>query len=394
MEGAKPIALPLRSTGPAQAELQRRFVDKYLKLGFIRDSKSSFASQLFFVPKKDKAIKERPVVDYRLLNDATIKEKYLIPGIDALQQRLKGAKFFTKMDAWMGFFGVRIKEGDEYKSAFRTMYGLFEWLVMPMGMTNAPGRYQRIMNKALAELIDKCCIVYLDDVLVYSKTMEQHRKDVRAVLALLRKEELHLNLAKCEFDQDQVVFCGHMVTAEGIRMDPEKAKAIKEWQPPNNIKEIQSFLGTTNYIRRFIKGYSGITAPISELTKKDVPFLWIRRQEDAFKKLKELMANSPCLEFFDWELETRAETDASDYAVGGVLTQKHGEKDWRVVAYFSKKFSSAEMHYTVPDKELLAIVLCFKAWNEWLIGPKYQVEVLSDHINLTTFTIIKNLGRR
>ena len=272
-EGTKPIALKMRSTGPAQAALQKAFVDKYLKLGFIRKSKSPFASQLFFVYKKNKAVKERPVVDYRLLNNATIKEKYPLPGIDALQQRLKGAKYFTKMDAWMGFFGVRIKEGDEYKTAFRTMYGLYEWLVMGMGMSNAPGRYQRIINDILAELIDICCIVYLDDILVYSTNLEQHRKDVRKVLTLLQKGKLRLNLAKCEFEKQQVVFCGHLITDKGLRMDPEKSKAISEWPRPTNVKEVQSFLGTTNFVQKYIKDYSDFIALISELTKKNIPFV-------------------------------------------------------------------------------------------------------------------------
>jgi hypothetical protein len=214
-----------------------------------------------------------------------------------------------------------MKEGEEKKTAFRTRYGLYEYRVMPFGLANAPATCQRLMNNVLNKYLDVCCICYLDDILVYSKDAQRHVKDVRDVLTALRTANLLLKPEKCRFHATEVTFLGYVVTTSGIKMDPAKVAAVLAWEPPKDVKGVQSFLGFANFYRRFIKGYSGIAAPLTALTHKDKEFKWTKEAQEAFETLKGVFSKAPVLTSFHPDKEIRVETDSSDYAIGAVLSQ-------------------------------------------------------------------------
>jgi hypothetical protein len=214
-----------------------------------------------------------------------------------------------------------MKEGEEWKTAFRTRYGHYEYTVMPFGLTNAPATCQRLMNNVLRRFLDNKCICYLDDILVYSTDVDQHENDVCDVLLALQTAHLKLKSEKCRFHTKEVIFLGYVITTEGIKMDPSKVESVLSWSKPTNVKEVQSFLGFANFYRRFIKGYSGIAAPLTALTHKDQAFEWTGKAQAAFEELKRVFSSAPVLTSFDPEKEIKVETDSSDYAIGAVLSQ-------------------------------------------------------------------------
>ena len=317
-EGAKPVSEPLRRMSASTERTLKEWTDKMMKIGHIRESRSPFGAPLFLVPKPN--TNGRPVVDWRKLNAQTIKDCYALPLLDDLRDRLQGAKIFSQIDLKSAFNLIRMKEGEEYKTAFRTPWGLYEFLVMHFGMCNAPATFQRLINNVLREYLDIFCVVYLDDILVYSKNVNEHEKHVRLVFKALRKYHLKVGLDKCKFDATEVRFCGYIITTEGIRMDPKKVSAVLEWNPPSTVKQIQEFLGFANYYRRFIKGYSSIAKPLTDLTHKDRKFEWTIEADRAFQQLKEAFAIELVLTTFDLEKKIRLETDSLDYAVGAVLS--------------------------------------------------------------------------
>ena len=266
---------------------------------------------------------------------------------------------------------------------------------MPFGLTNAPATFQAVINHALREYLDVFCTAYLDDVLVYTNgTLEEHREHVRKVLKRLQEYRLLVHPDKSEFHRKKVTYLGFIISPDRISMDPEKIQAIAEWPRPESVKDIQSFLGFANFYRKFVKGYSQITAPLTEATKKANPrFAWTKEMQSAFDHLKNVFTTAPVLQLFNWDLETRVETDASDYAIGACLSQKH-EKNWKPIAFYSRKMTAPELNYDVHDKELLAIVEAMSQWKIYLEGPKHEVTVFSDHKNLSSFTEKKELNRR
>ena len=318
MEGQKPThyggLIPLSKK---EEDFLKDYVNKHLEKGFIRKSKSSIAHGVLFAPKKDGGL--RVCIDYRKLNEITKKNRYPLPRIDELQDRLIGAKWFTAIDVRDAYYRVRMKEGEEWKTAFRTRWGLYEYLVMPFGLTNAPATFQELINDTLREYLDDFVLAYLDDVLIFSQTYEEHVQHVRKVLEKLREKDLPVKLSKCEFHKQRIRFLGYIVSTDGLAPDPDKIKAVEEWPTPTNVKEVQSFLGFANYYRRFIKGFSGIAAPLSALTKKDVEFRFDQKCEQAFKELKRQLTTAPSLTIFDPEKEAILETDASDEAIGAYL---------------------------------------------------------------------------
>lgn len=319
VEGAKPPFQPIYTLAQDDLRTLKQWIDENLAKGFIRESTSPYGAPILFVPKKDGT--KRLCVDYRKLNDLTIKDRYALPLPDELRDRLQGANFFTKLDLRGAYNLVRIKEGEEYKTAFRTRYGHYETLVMPFGLTNAPATCQRLLNNTLIVYLDVCCICYLDDILVYSKDLAQHRRDVTNVLTALGEAKLRLKPEKCEFHKKEVTFLGYVVSTTGIKMDPAKVETVLKWQAPTKVKEVQSFLGFANFYRRFIRGYSAIAAPLTALTRKDKEFEWTNEAQQAFDTLKEYFAAEPVLASFDPTKEIRVETDSSDYAIGAVLSQ-------------------------------------------------------------------------
>ncbi|RAL65934.1 hypothetical protein DID88_005595 [Monilinia fructigena] len=371
----------------------REYIDDNLAKGWIRESTSQVASPTMWVPKKDGT--KRLVVDYRKLNTLTKKDRYPLPLATELRDRLGGATIFTKMDLRNGYHLIRMKEGEEWKTAFKTRYGLYEYQVMPFGLTNAPATFMRLMNNVLSPYLDTCCICYLDDILVYSSNEDQHIKDVSSILESLAKVDLLCKPSKCEFHVTETEFLGFTVSSQGLKMSKDKVKAVLEWKQPNTIKELQSFLGFVNFYRRFIRGYSGIATSLTNLTKKNQgSFEWTVEAQEAFDTLKQAVAKEPILLTFDPEKPIIVETDSSDFAIGAVLSQPGQNEKYQPIAFYSRKLSPAELNYEIYDKELLAIVDAFREWRVYLEGSKYTVQVYTDHKNLVYFTTTKQLNRR
>jgi hypothetical protein len=391
-EGKTPPYLPLYQLTESEQDELRRHVENNLRRGYIRPSTSSAGAPILFAPKKDGGL--RLCVDYRKLNEITIKNRYPLPLIDEMRQQTSKAKIFTKLDIRDAYHQIRIKEGDEWKTAFRTRSGLYEYTVMPFGLTNAPASFQSLINNVLKEYIDKFVIVYLDDILVYSQTPEEHTEHVRTVLETLLERKLRLKLSKCEFGVTKTEYLGYIIEPGRISMDPKKLQSIESWPTPANLKELQSFLGTANYYRRFVKGYSKTATPLTKLAQKDQPFKWTEEQEDAFQGIKERMTSAPVLRMMDPQRPITVETDASDFAIGACMSQPDDEGRLHPVMFYSRKMTPAEQNYDIHDKELLAIVDTFREWRVYLQGTIHQVKVLTDHKNLTFFTTTKQLNRR
>ena len=352
--GSKPTFVPLYPLSEKQLRFQKKYLDDNLAKGFIRKSQSQVAYPMLFVPKKDGEL--RPCVDYRKLNDITIKNRYPLPNIEELQQRLQGAQWFTSIDLRGAYNLIRMKEGEEWKTAFRTRYGLYEYAVMPFGLTNAPATCQELINDTLREYLDIFVVAYLDDILVYTTgTLATHIQQVHQVLSKLNDRNLKVKPEKCEFHQHNLRFLGFIVGRNGIQIDPEKTRSVSEWPTPKTVKDVQSFLGLANYNRKFIAGYSRIANPLTELTKKEIGFKWEQPQKAAFEALKQATQKSPVLRMFDPKKPILLETDASDYAIGACITQETDEER-HPIAYYSRKMSPAEQNYDIHDKELLAIV--------------------------------------
>jgi hypothetical protein len=290
-------------------------------------------------------------VDYRGLNEITIKNRYPLPLIQETLAQLSKAKWFTKLDLRGAYNLVRIADVEEWKTAFRTRYGHFEYNVMPFGLTNAPASFQHFINDTLRNFLDVFCTAYLDDILIYSDSLAEHKVHVRQVLRKLKEAGLYLKPEKCEFHVQEVKYLGLIITTEGVRMDPAKVTAVREWETPSNLKDVQAFLGFANFYRRFILGYSKIVAPLTALTKKDRKFQWDAKAQAAFLQLKEAFCSAPILAHFDPDSECVVETDASDYVSAGILSQCGPDGLLHPVAYFSKKHSPAECNYEIYDKE-------------------------------------------
>ncbi|KAH7475360.1 hypothetical protein FOMA001_g11755 [Fusarium oxysporum f. sp. matthiolae] len=387
--------LPFQKIYPlnqGELEVQRQYIDEMIQKGYIRESTSPAGSAMFFVPKKNG--KPRPVVDYRGVNARTIKDRTPLPLITELKDRLQGKKIFTALDLKGAYNLIRIKEGDEWKTAFRTRFGLFEYLVMPFGLTNAPATFQRMINSVLRQYLDIFVVCYLDDILIFSDNEEEHREHVHKVLRKLQDAKLLVEPEKSHFHVTKVDFLGHTITPGEIRMEQKKISAVAEWKVPTNVKETQAFLGFANYYRRFIKRFSKIAIPLTELTKKGKPFKWNDKAQEAFEQLKKAILSEPVLAMFDPEKEIELETDASDFALGGQIGQRDSEGKLHPVAFYSCKLQGAELNYPIYDKEFLAIVNCFEEFRHYLMGSKHKVKVYTDHQNISYFATTHELNRR
>ena len=357
-EGFTPPFGPLYSLSKPELQALRQWIDENLSKGFIRASSSPAGAPILFVKKKDGSL--RLCVDYRGLNEGTIKNRYPLPLIRETLLQLSKARYYTTLDVRGAYNLLRMAEGEEWKTAFRTRYGLFESLVMPFGLTNAPADFQRFINDVLHPFLDNFCTAYLDDILIYSDTLQEHKIHVKQVLEVLAKAGLHLKPEKYEFHRTEVTYLGLIISNEGVKMDPRKIEAITKWESPRNLHDVRAFLGFANFYRRFIQGYSLVVAPMTALTRKDIKFEWLEACEKAFQQLKTAFTSAPVLKHFDPDQEVVVETDASDYVSAGILSQY--DKTTGIlhpVAFFSKKHSPAECNYEIYDKELMAIVRCF-----------------------------------
>jgi hypothetical protein len=312
-----------------------------------------------------------------------------------LQDRVQGAQWFTKMDLKSGFHLIRIREGDEWKTAFRTRYGLYEYMIMPFGLTNAPSTFQDMMNHIFRDMIDLGLLAYMDDLLIYADTIERHDEIVQEVLRRLTKNRLAISPEKCVWRTQEVEFLGYIINKDGIKMSQEKVEALLSWKYPSTLTEVQSFLGFANFYRRFIQDYSRVARPLTELTKGDKKdFIWTSDGARAFDELKQRFTTAPILAHFNPQKPVIIESDASDFALGAVLSQRDEENRLHPIAFHSRKFQPAEINYEIHDKELLAIVDAFKHWRRYCEGAIHQVQVFSDHQNLEYFTTTKVLNRR
>ncbi|SOV08925.1 uncharacterized protein UDID_17787 [Ustilago sp. UG-2017a] len=373
IEGGKPPQGPLYLKGPKEMTELRRYLDENLKKGFIRPSKSPARSPVLFVPKKDGGL--RLCVDYRGLNEITVKNRAPLPLIEEQLFLLRKARIYTKLDLRAAYNLIRIAKGDEWKTAFGTQLGLYEYLVMPFGLANAPAHFQSFINDIFRDIIGVYVVVYLDDFLIFSDTEESHVKHVTEVLTRLRSNRLFAKLSKCEFHIKTVEFLGYIIKPTGIEMDPEKVRTVKEWPMPASIHDIQRFLGFANFYRRFIAHFARIAKPLTSLVKLTERFKKFELPEEAqqaFHQLIQAFTSAGVLQHFDYHLPTRLETDASDFAIAGVLKQEHEER-WHPVAFYSRKMSSAERNYEIHDKELLAVVACLTQWRHMLAGLPSQL---------------------
>jgi hypothetical protein len=363
--GKRPPFQSLYNLSHSELEVLRQYLDSALTNGWIRRSTSEAGAPILFVPKKDGTL--RLCVDYRGLNAITVKNRHSLPLISETLDRLSRANWFTKLDLKDAYYRIPIRRGDEWKTAFRTRYGHFEYIVMPFGLTNAPATFQAYINRALTGLLDDYCVVYLDDILIYSETREEHVRHIREVLQRLRKFALFASLKKCFFFRQEVEFLGFIVSTAGVSIDPSRISTVVGWPIPQSYYEVQQFLGLANFFRRFIRQYSRIVAPLTSLLKgsengrKSGPFIWGEGELQAFRTIQAAFTQAPVLRHYDPAKPLRLESDASAYAIAAILSQL-SDSEWHPIAFWSRKMSPAECNYETHDQELLAVVCAFKQW--------------------------------
>ncbi|GKV48697.1 hypothetical protein SLEP1_g55500 [Rubroshorea leprosula] len=356
--GTAPISkAPYRMALTELKELKEQ-LQELLDKGFIRPSVSPWGAPVLFVKKKDGTM--RLCIDYRELNKVTVRNRYPLPRIDDLFDQLVGAQVFSKIDLRSGYHQLKIKGEDIPKSAFRTRYGHYEFLVMPFGLTNAPAAFMDLMNRVFKPYLDKFVVVFIDDILVYSRSIAEHEEHLQLVLQVLREKKLYAKLKKCEFWLNSVAFLGHVVSKDGISVDPEKVKAVVEWSRPTNVTEVRSFLGLAGYYRRYVEGFSRIAVPLTRLTQKGVKFEWTDECEQSYQELKSRLVSAPILTIPDDSGGFTIFSDASMKGLGCVLMQ-HG----KVVAHASRQLKPYERNYPTHDLELAAVVFALKIWRHY-----------------------------
>jgi hypothetical protein len=383
--GTAPIAQrPYRMNPQELEELKKQLADMPSK-GLIRPSASPWGSPVLFVDKRDGTI--RLCVDYCRLNEVTIKNKYPLPKIEDLFDQLNGAKVFSKIDLRTGYHELKVHESDIPKTAFTTRYGLFEYTVMSFGLTNAPSYFMNLMNKVFMKFLDKFVVVFIDDILIYSKTEEEHAEHLRLVLGTLREHQLYAKFSKCEFWLKEVGFLGHVISAGGVSVDPSKIKSIMERKAPTNPTEVRAFLGLAGYYQKFVEGFSSIARPLTQLLKKEKKFEWTQKCEQSFQELNKRLVSAPILTMPDITKSFHVYCDASKLGLGSVLMQ-----EGKVIAYLSRQLRPHELNYPTHDLELAAVVHALKTWRHYLMGNR--CEIYTDHKSLKYIFSQKELNMR
>ncbi|KAK3512082.1 hypothetical protein QTP70_030361 [Hemibagrus guttatus] len=377
-----------------EEKAMEEYIKEALSQGNIRPSTSPAASSFFFVAKKDGGL--RPCIDYRALNKITVKFRYPLPLVPSALEHLRGATVFTKLDLRSAYNLIRIREGDKWKTAFVTPTGHYEYLVMPYGLVNAPSVFQDFMPEVPRKFLHKSVLVYIDDILIYSRSMADHRRHVVEVLQHLRDYRLFLKAEKCVFHQSSVQFLGYIIDRSGVHMGERKVAVVRNWPIPTSVKDLQRFLGFANFYRWFIQGYSSITNPLTSLLRnKPKSLTWTPATTQAFDKLKTAFTTAPLLVHPDPKLPFIVEVDASTTRVGVVLSQQQGNpRKLHPCAFFSRKLSPVEVNYDIGNQELLTIKLALEKWRHWLKGAKHPFVVLTDHKNLEYLRVAKRLNPR
>ena len=370
-----PIRQPVRRTPFALRSKVDEMVKEMIDQGVVQPSHSPWASPIALVKKKDGGT--RFCVDFRRLNAITKQDVFPLPRIDDTLDLLSSAKYFTTLDLASGYWQVKMAPESQEKTAFTTYSGLYEFTVMPFGLCNAPATFQRLMETVLAGLARKTCMVYIDDILIFSKTFEEHLTHLEEVFNRLRQAGLRLKLKKCTFAQPKVEYLGHVVTRNGIEVDPKKVEAVKGFPQPTNLKTLRSFLGLASYYRRFIPNFSREARPLHSLTCKNAQFVWTPTCQQAFDKLKQLLTDAPVLAFPNFEQDFILETDASGEGLGAVLAQKHQDGGIRPVAFASRTLQPHEKNYGATELEALGVVWAAKHFRPYLYG--HPCDLYTDH---------------
>lgn len=384
---------PLYAMSKEELLVLRKTLTSLLEKGFIRASSSPAAAPVLFAKKPGGGL--RFCCDYRALNAISKKDRYPLPLITETLRSLSEAKWFTKLDVVAAFHKLRMAQGHEEKTAFRTRFGSFEWTVCPFGLSGAPAAFQRYVNSVLREYLGDFVTAFVDDVLIYTGgSRGDHMEKVKRVLRALAGAGLHLDPTKSAFATQEVKYLGFIVRAgEGIACDPEKQRVIREWEAPTTVKGVQSFLRFANYYRIFIPNFSLVARPLTELTKKGRTFVWGDNAEAAFQELKSRFCEAPILRDWNPARRTFLEADCSRWALGGVLSQEDEKGRCCAVAFHSQKLLPAECNYPIHDKELLGIIRCLEAWRSELRSYEFFT-IVTDHKNLQYFITKRQLNER
>jgi RNase H-like domain found in reverse transcriptase/Reverse transcriptase (RNA-dependent DNA polymerase)/Aspartyl protease/SET domain len=385
-----PTVRPLHHQSPRDNATIQEYVREGLESGTLQTSQSPYGAMVIIVRKKDGT--PRVVIDYRALNEITIKNKYPLPLTDELFDRVHGARWFSKIDLRTGFHQIRVRDEDVAKTAFRTRFGSYEYRVLPMGLTNAPGTFMQLMNDTFSDLLDRSVLVFLDDILVFSRTEQEHEQHVEEVLRRLRQQQLYAKLSKCELFRQQVEFLGHHIGADGLSVSPDKIAAVRDWPRPSNVRDVRSFLGLANFYRRFVQSYSNLALPLTELTKTDARFAWSDQHQQAFDALKQALCSAPVLLIPDPALPFTLSCDACNYAVGATLQQDQGN-GLQPIAYRSRKLTPAERNWDTREKEFFALVDACLHWRHYLHSEQ-PFKLLSDHDSLKYHKTMPHLTGR
>jgi hypothetical protein len=384
--GTKPVYRPMYRLSPEEKEECEKQVKDLLEKGLVQPSNSPWGAPILFVPKPNGKL--RMCCDFRMLNRATIKNKFPMPRIDDLLDVLHGKRVFSSLDLQSGYWQIALSPEDMKKSAFNTHFGHFEFKVMTFGLANAPATFQSLMNDIFADCRD-FVVVYLDDILVFSDSPEQHLQHLKRVLDRLREHKLYAQLPKCDFGLSELKFLGHIVGEFGIKPDPAKVSVVVDWPEPANAAELRSFLGLAQYFRKFIQGYAQIVCKLYDLLKANVVFNFTDQHRKAFEQVKFSLSNAPVLKAPDFSKPFELYTDASTHGIGSVLMQKG-----HPIAFESRKLSSAEFNYTTTEQELLAVVHSLKVFRPYIQNKNMLTTIYTDHRALEWLLTKQDVSRR
>lgn len=384
-----PISSTIYRTSPKEKEIIDEEIEKMLKNNIIEPSTSNFSSPIVLVSKKDGS--KRFCVDYRNLNKITIKDNYPLPRIDDIIDSLNGSNYFSSLDLASGYWQIKIKESDKYKTAFISHAGLFQFNVMPFGLMNAPATFQRTMDNVFSKFKWKFVLVYLDDIIIYSKNKQDHVAHLKQVFNVLKENCFKLKLSKCKFFQEELLYLGYIINRNGILPNNERMQAIQNIPKPSNAKELQSFLGLLNYYRKWVKNFSIIAKPLYILLQKDIKFDWNSEHETAFATLKNSLLSPPLLKFPDYKKTFFIFCDACDIGIGAVLAQKYEGKDC-AIAFISRTLNGAETRYSITEKECLSVVWSINQFKSYIYGTSFIV--VTDHSCLQWLKSLKSPNNR
>ena len=387
---ADPVYTRPRKVAQNDRDGLRKELDDLEKLGIIQRSHTAWASAIVLVAKKDGT--KRLCIDYRPLNAIVPRSSFPLPKISDIFTVLKGKRFFTCLDLAKGFWQIRIADGDRQKTAFTTPFGLYEFTRLPFGLNSAPGVFQATMTRVLSDLLWTICVVYIDDILIYSDTWEEHLEAIDKVLDRLIKANLKIKLSKCEFGRTQLQYLGHIINSQGIATDPKKVEAIRLWAPPKTVKELEQFLGTVNYYAKFIPNYSHSASPLFQLKRKGVKWEFTEERMRAFNFLKEALCSAPVLRHPDFSREFILTTDASGYGLGATLSQVGEDGEEHPISYASRTLKEEEMRYPPIDREALGVLWAVIHYEEYLEGKHFTI--YTDHKPLVTLMIKAEPAKR